>query len=411
VTAALLPPVPQQTLRRDELANLIPVLRANRAQKIDVVAPTASVRSYQGNIMMGGLDNIVIPAQPAHITEHGVSAPVPEFSFDPSGVYWPTHAVDQHLAGLFDIPVKYLRRMRAEDVELLDININRWAEKATGNNLYRLIYGSDVNRSETNGMIRAILSDRYSIIDHLDTVMAILSGLKEAGLDGSNIRDIDLSDNKLYLNIDVPEIAVHGRSLIQNYRSPFTGQTGEELPLVHAGLKFVNSEIGRGAFEIIPVAVFETCGNGATINAYKLRKVHLGKTLEQGEIRWSNETLNAANELVRNQVRDAVGQFLSTEFLDKVVTDWEREAGVEVPKPVDVIKVVAKELQYTEAEQDLILSDFIKGGQLTSGGIGHAVTSVAQRIDDPDRSHEFGETHLEAMKVAARVVTKGEITD
>lgn len=401
-------PVPDETLRKADLTALIGILRRRHAQKLDVVVPTNNIRSLGGNLVIGGLDDVEVPAQAARITESGVTEGVPAFNFDPSGLYRPTRIVDQDLANLFDIPVRYVRKLRDQHVNLLDTNINEWAARADGKSLLRLLWGSSAN-PETNGIVRAIRSDRYAIIDNLDTVMSILAGLKESGLDGSNIKDVDLSEEKLYLNIEVPEIAVHGRSLIENYRSPFTGQTGAELPLVHAGLKFTNSEIGRGAFEVTPYAVFEVCANGATINAHKLRKVHLGKVLEEGQIKWSQETLNAANELVRNQVRDAVGRFLSTDFLEGVIDEWEREAGVEVIKPADTIKVVAKELQYTEDEQDAILNAFIKGGDMGAFAIGHAVTAAVQGFEDPDRAHEVGESHLAAVQIAARVAVKAEV--
>ncbi|QDF18796.1 hypothetical protein SEA_SCENTAE_77 [Gordonia phage SCentae] len=401
--ATALPQVPSSSLRGSDISTLVGVLKSRQAQKLDVVVPTNHIRLSGGNLIVGGLDEIQVPGRPAELTAEGVSAEIPGFSFDPSGLYKPTHSVDQNLADLFKIPVRYIRKLREEDTELLDINVNRHADRATtGANLVRLIWGSDPADASTTGLVRAILSDRYAIIDHLDTVLSILSGLKEAGLDGSNIQSVDLSENKLYLNIEAPEIAVHGRSLIKGYRSPYTGQTGEELPLVHAGIKFTNSENGRGAFQATPYALFQVCKNGATINAHKLRKIHLGRPLEAGQIQWSQGTVAAANELVRNQVRDAVKSFLSTDFLNAAVDEWEKEAGVEVRKPVDAIKYVAKELSYTETEQDEILADFVKGGQITSGGIGHAVTSVAQRIEDPDRAHEFAETHQAATSLAAR---------
>ena len=202
---------------------------------------------------------------------------------------------------------------------------------------------------------------------------------------------------------------MHGRSLIENYRSPFTGQTGAELPLVHAGVRFVNSEIGRGALEAIPYAIFEVCSNGATINAHKLRKVHVGKVLEPGQVSWSQDTIKAANELIGKQVRDAVASFLTTDFLETVIDEWEREAGVEVIKPADTIKVIGKELQYSEDEQDAILNAFIKGGDMGAFAMGHAVTAAVQGFEDPDRAHEVGESHLAAVQIAARVAVKAEV--
>lgn len=404
-----LPAVPAQNLRSVDLPEVVKVLRSRRAQSLDVVVPTNTLLSSGGNIAVAGLDNVLVPGQ-TKIDENGVTS-IPPFEYDPSGLYRPTSIVDQQLADLFKIPVRYIRKLRAEDVELLDININRHANRAEGSSLLRLIWGSDPQDDSTTGIVRAILSDRYGIIDHLDTVVAILEGLRGlevegVEINGSNIKSLDLSDRKLYLNIEVPEIAVHGRELVENYRSPFTGQFGSELPLVHAGIKITNSEVGHGAFEVKPYALFEVCSNGATIDGFGLRKVHIGKQLDQGQVKWSNDTLVAATNLVKNQVKDAVGQFLSKDFLQARVDEWRELAGVEVPKADDTIKVIGKELGYSEKEQDDILSFFIKGADTSAFGLGHAVTAVAQNIEDADRAHEFAETHLKAATLAAREAAK-----
>ena len=404
-----LPALPEQTLRRAEPAKLIEVLKASNAQTIDYVGETNGIRLYGGNLMVGGLDEIVVPGRPAALTANGVTEATEPFQFDPSGLYWPTRHADQDIASLFDIPLAYVRRLRSQDTQLLDYNVNRWAEKAEGHRLFRLLYGTSESNPGTIGTLRTIRSDRFGMYDHLDTTMSIFSGLTEGGLSIDNIREINLSEERLYLDIEAPEIAVHGRSLIENYRSPFTGQTGAELPLVHAGVRFVNSEIGRGALEAIPYAIFEVCSNGATINAHKLRRVHIGKQLEPGQVRWSADTVKAANELVAKQVRDAVSSFLTTDFLNGVIDDWERDAGVEVIKPAETIKVIGKELAYTETEQDAILSAFIKGGSMDAFAVGHAVTAAVQGFEDPDRVHDVGSTHLQAVQIAARVATKVEV--
>lgn len=399
-----LPEVPAQALRGVDLAAAVPVLKARRAQKIDVVVPTNQISTRGGNVLIQGLDSIRVPDH-IRLGTDGVTT-VPGFTYNPSGVYQPTSVVDQQIADLFKIPVRYLRKLRGEDVELFDINVNRHAARSTGSNLVRLIWGQVPGNLETTGIVRAILSDRYAIIDHLDTVLAVLAGLDELGLGGDNITSLDLSDRRLYMEIDAPEVAVAGRELVQNYKSPFTGQTGAELPLVHAGIKIVNSEIGHGAFEVKPFARFEVCANGATIDGFGMRKIHVGKQLDQGEVRWSQDTLRAANELVRNQVKDAVGQFLSVDFLSARIDEWRELAGVDVPKPAETLKVIADELAWTEAEAEDILSKFIKGGDTSAFAVGQAVTASVQGVDNADRAHELGEQHLKAATIAAREAVK-----
>jgi hypothetical protein len=404
LTATLPYQVPARTLRKQGLETLVSTLKADRNQRLDVVMPVNNLRYHQGNLLVGGLDEITVPERNI-ITDNGVTH-IPGFSFDPSGMYAPSSTVDQNVSDRFGIPRRYINKMRDEDVDLLDLNVNRWADKSTDSALVRLIWGSIANNPAVTGYARAILSDRYAIIDHLDTVFAILEAMSGLGLDGSNIAGIDLSENKLYFNVEVPSIAVNARALLKNYRSPFTGQTGAEMPLVHAGIKFTNSETGRGAFEAKPYALFQTCTNGATIDGFGMRKVHLGSRMEQGEITWSQETLKAANELVRNQVQDAVGQWLSTDFLQAAVDKWSELADVEVVKPVDTIKVIGTELSYTQDEQDDILNKFIKGGDTSAFGISQAITASVQDIANPDRAHELAETHFKAATIAAREAVK-----
>ena len=396
-----LPYVPSQALRSSDLSAAVTVLKARRSQKVDVVVPTNQLSFQGGNLLVQGLDSVQVPEQ-THLSEDGVTV-IPGFTYNPSGLYRPSSVVDQQIADLFKIPVKYIRKLRAEDVELLDINVNRHAERATGSNLVRLIWGQTPGDLQTTGYARAVLSDRFNIIDHLDVVLSILAGLDELGLAGDqSIVKLDLSERKLYMEIDAPGIAVHGRELVKDYKSPFTGQTGEELPLVHAGIKIVNSEIGHGAFEVKPFARFEVCANGATIDGFGSRKVHVGKQLEQGTVSWSHATQAAALELVRNQVRDSVGHFLTTDFLQARVDEWRELAGVEVAKPAEVIKTIADELVWTEAEADDILNKFIKGGNTSAFAVSQAVTAAVQGVEDADRAHELGEQHLKAATIAAR---------
>jgi hypothetical protein len=47
------------------------------------------------------------------------------------------------------------------------------------------------------------------------------------------------------------------------------------------------------------------------------------------------------------------------------------------------------------------LSHFIKGGSLTAGGVMHAVTSVAQTLDDADVAHDLESRALKILQLAA----------
>lgn len=384
--------VPAQTMRHGDIEGLVMLLQSQQLHKVDAVVPLSSLIFSGGNLAVAGLD-------PVLDEEFGTGF------IDLSGLYRPAGPVDDQLSSLLDIPVRYIKKLRNENKGLLDINLNELADTEDEGKkvLIRLLFGTDSNHPGTSGVVRAILSDKYRVYDNLDTVLSVLAGMHEAGLGPEAIQRVDLSDNRLYIHVSAPGVEVMAREMMKGYRSPFIDRPGEELPLVRAGIVFTNSEVGSGAFKITPEAVFLRCMNGWTIEADKFRKIHLGSKLEEGRIDWSDETRANANALVKSQVKDAVATFLSKEYLESVVAELEKDAGVELESPEQTIKVVAKELMYTKAEADSILSMFVKGGQMTSGGIGQAVTAASQLIEDVDRAYDFNSSAIRAMKLAAKI--------
>jgi hypothetical protein len=386
--------LPELEARGYDVQAILGVLNDQQAHKIDLVAPLDKLA------FLGG--NLVIQGRAPELTEDGF--------FDVNGLYRPIGGVHSQISSILDIPKKYMDKLATEDINLLDHNLNELiklavAKRPEQKQLVRLLWGEDQNYPGSAGVFRALLSDRYAIYDNLDTLLAVLDGLRAAGLGIEHIKSIDLSHNRLYLSVRATEINALAPELLAGYRSPFSGASGTDNPVVDAGVEFSNSEVGSGAFQIRPVIWVQVCSNGLVQKRDALRKVHLGGRLEEGTINWSAQTRDAANKLVREQVKDATESFLTPEYVQGAVNRMTEEAGIELAKPDEVIKQVARELVYTQAEQDTILSHFIKGGQITSGGILQAVSSAAQTITDVDRAHEFLGTAVDAMKVAARIAS------
>jgi hypothetical protein len=298
--------------------------------------------------------------------------------------------------------VKYVRRLRDEHVGLLDINVNEWAARGDGKVLLRLLYGTDPDHPGTSGIARAILSDRYGIKDNLDTVIAVLDGMRTAGLDATNIQSASLSDDNLYLYVEAPEVAVMAPTLLEDYRSPWTNQTGDQLPVVHAGFVVRNSETGGGALSVTPRLVVRICNNGMTMKKDALRQVHIGGRMAEGQVEWAADTVSKANELVKLQMRDAVSKFLTEDYVNAAVEQLEETSGTPIEDVEKTITVVAKQMSFSEVEAAGILNHFIKGGQLTAGGMMQATTSYAQLIEDVDRSFAVEAAGVDVMHAAAR---------
>jgi len=190
-------------------------------------------------------------------------------------------------------------------------------------------------------------------------------------------------------------------ALLAGYRSPFTGAAGADNPVVFAGFILSNSETGCGAFTLTPRLVVQVCRNGMTITRDAIRAVHLGERLDEGVVTWSGNTMDKTLALITAKTADAVTTFLDSGYVDRALREIQVQAGHPLADPQEAVQVVSQRLRLTEAQQAQIMVHFIRGGDITAGGILHAVTSVAQTLPDADAAHEMESQGLRALEIAA----------
>ncbi|MFH8698768.1 DUF932 domain-containing protein [Streptomyces chartreusis] len=364
--------------RNASLEDLLRTLERDQDAKIDMVAPASAITSVDGNLTVTGVDPVLTPS--------GVTRA--------DGAYRPTAVADEGIADKLKIPTAYLRRMRAEAVDLYDLNVNGWLQKDPARRfLLRAFKGEP-------GVLRAWLSDGYKIIDHLDMLTAVLAGIREAGHD-VKITGADLTERRMIVRVESEHVAALAPELLRGYRSPFTGQTGDELPIVSAGFVLTNSEVGSGKYAITPRIVARVCGNGVTITKDAFGKVHLGARMSEGVVEFSQDTQGKNLTLITAQTRDAVATFMNRDYVERKLADIQREAGREVTSPAETVELVAKQLRFSDSVRESVFAHFIKGGQTTAGGIMQAVTATAQTLEDGDAAYELETQALSAMSIAA----------
>jgi hypothetical protein len=398
--------------RNATLADMVTILRGQRARRLDVVAPAAAIHAHEANLVISGTVQ--------QLTADGVTSA--------AGTYRPTKVADEGISAKLGINLAYLRRLREQRPDLWDANVNGWLQ---GNDLAGCpgddrkflvrLFQAD---GDGLGVARAVLSDSYKVIDNLDALMATLDGIRQAGAD-VQFDGLDLTGRRLYARVVSPQVRALAPKLLAGYRSPFGGEVyvpgrawtperaraaaaaegrgyapGSE-PVLFAGFVISNSEVGEGAWSITPRIVAEICGNGLQITADVTRAVHLGSRREEGVVRYSADTLEKELALITARARDAVTTFLSPDYLVSKITDMEQKAGVPVSHPEDTVRQVAKTVKFSDEMTDSILGHFIRGGQLTAGGVMQAVTSVAQTLDDADAAHELEGQALRALDAAA----------
>lgn len=356
------------------------ILTEQHVRKIDVVASADNLRFEDANLRITG------NAAPV-LSEDG-------FTY-PTGLYRPTDVFDEGLADKLKIPLSYLRRMRWDRPDLYDANANGWLEDDNRSFTVRTYRGDEGE----NGIARAMLSDRYGIMDNLDVLIAALKGIADTGAD-VKIDGCDLTDRRMYVRVKAPGVQALAPALLANYRSPFSGAYGADNPTVFAGFVISNSETGNGAFSITPRMIVEVCNNGMTMKRDAMRAVHLGSQKEDGLVKWTQDTLDKELAVVTARARDSVATFLDVEYMEKVIAELSEQSGVKVKDP-EGVKVVAKNLGFDKETTDAVFSMFIQGADLTAGGVMHAVTAAARTIGDADKAHDVEGQGVRAMELAA----------
>lgn len=356
------------------------MLTDQSTRKLDVIAGAGAVRAVGGHLVLEGTE--------PQLGADGVSLT--------TGAYAPNEVCQAGIADKLGIPAAYLRRLADEHVDLYDDNVNGWLARSDRRFLVRVL-----RNDAGGGIARAFLSDRYTRIDNLDVLMAALDGIRRAGTE-IHIDGCDLTQRRMVLRVVAPGVTALAPTLLGNYRSPFTGQSGRDLPVVWAGFVVSNSETGCGAFTIAPRLMVQVCRNGMVINAAKMRRTHLGSRHEDdGVIAWSEATTTKTLELISARTADAVAAYLDPGQVAAMVRDLEKVSGKPVTDPDTTIKTVGQKLRFSDEAQRDILAHFIKGADLTAGGVMHAVTSVAQTLPDADAAYDLESVAVQAMHLAA----------
>ncbi|MFM9707917.1 DUF932 domain-containing protein [Streptomyces galilaeus] len=372
--------------RNAELSDLVSILEDQNRRKLDVIAPASALRFREGNVHVEGMESL--------ITEDGVT--------DVDGIYRPTAVADEGISDKLRIPLAYLRRMRAENVPLLDENVNAWLREAPERKfMLRAFRGENgPGMPPAEGVARALLSDSYKLMDNFDMLLAALDGVTQSG-HPTRVTGCDLTDRRMYVRIESTAVAIHAPRLLRGYRSPFDGRSGDELPVISAGFVISNSEVGSGAYTITPRAVVQVCRNGLTQSKDVMRAVHLGGKQDEGVVSWSNETERKTLELIKSKTADAVRTFLSRDYVEAKVREMEDAAGKELAEPTKTIEHVTKTLSIGNEAKDKILAHFVRGGQMTAGGVMQAVTSTAQTLTDADQAAALEALAVPALTAAA----------
>ncbi len=308
--------------------------------------------------------DLVLPSALIHHTTHdnGATELLVQEPQEPRR-YEVTPLARKQLADKLKIPLAYFERMRTEQPQLLDRNVNTWLEREGDRHMLRTL----------DGRVRAVLSDRYRRLDNYDLAEQVFPILGK--LDG-RIESAELTETKMYIKYILPRLQYEMR-------------VGD---VVQAGIVISNSEVGQGTLSVQPLLFRLVCSNGMIAADQSLRKTHLGRAIGSDELVtvFQDDTLRADDQAFFLKVRDVVQSALSEATFMQVATKMQKTMGIELAgSPVKTVEVLRQRYTLSEAEGDGVLRHLITGGDLTGYGLVNAVTHYSKEVADYDRATEF----------------------
>lgn len=275
----------------------------------------------------------------------------------------------EQLGGYLNIPKNYYERMKGHP-GLLAQNVKHWLNLSSDRRMIRTL----------DGNVRAVMSDKYRRLDNYDLAQLVLPMLNEVH---AEIESCEITETRLYIKA-------------------FTHKVQAEIKKgdVHsAGLLIQNSEVGKGMFSIKPMTYRKVCDNGLIIDELAMKKYHIGRSNgEMEQIEFSNDTKVSEDRTFWLKCRDLIKHTLNEVEFRKIVQKLVDASQIKIENPQEAIELVSEKFAFAEAETSDVLKHLIDGGDLSSYGLGNAVTRMAQDVESYDRSTELESIGFQIMQ-------------
>ena len=268
-----------------------------------------------------------------------------------------TNPCHSQIAERLEIPVKYYHKMETEAPELLVENINTWLKKADKDFFVRGLGES----------VRALLSDRYRVIDHLDILYCALNELQAHE---AEVEECYLSETELNVKVK------------SNRLRDFVRHRDD---LIVGGLLLTNSETGHKALRIEPRLFRVQCTNGMVIEQFMTRQIHLGNGNN------GDETDEDVYLSIRRSIRELFGRF------GEIIQALRESTEIKVRSPQRVINNLVEHYHLSEAQKENILIAYGAEPEADMYGIANAVTRAAQ-------VEERWEDSLELERIGGKLI-------
>lgn len=264
----------------------------------------------------------------------------------------------RQISDKLNIPFTYYQYLQDNVPNLLAKNVNDLLRYGTKNYLIRMYNGEPI-------LGRALLSDRFNLIDDIDVFNASIDGIKNAGVE-VDINLIFKSEERMFLY--VKKI---GNPIILNGIS------------IESGFLLTNSEVGLGRFEIVPRMLLN--GYPITFHEKAFSKYHIGQTLPEGEVLNSDKIRNENIQHVLQMTERAIESFFTESFIRKMVDKFLKSKEEEFKFKFDVAENIIKHLGLKKDIKDAFIREYLTTGNYTHIGLFFAVSKALEKLSGEDK--------------------------
>lgn len=356
---------------RGTLVELVNELDRQRKTKVDFVADSRSV---------------CVDSDGGKLFLH--ESPLKESGFLPDrGMELKETALEQ-LGGRLDpeIPVRFIKELASKRPTRAENLINGLMFDGPRRLFFRTL----------DGKVRAVLSDRYRVLDNYDLAFSALDSIRQAGgeviecsLSEKNMR-IKFTTRAIWEAIEVRKQGGTGHGWLyseqyakrvgrQNWadETKLPGGPGTVFPLGQIS----NSETGHGGLRIQLGLLQGICINGAIIEE-AISQIHLGEKLDIG--RFSEETVAAESQALYLKARDVIKSTFNPDAFRKLVDIARGAQSQKIEEPISAVANIAKAASLSEKAKEAILSYFISDYDLTRYGLAQSVSRYSQDLESAD---------------------------
>jgi len=376
-----------------KLSQLTNRVQLYKRAKMDAIVDTRALRA----VVVKPSDENLPPQLAFAVPQNGLSMTVGEVAHG-------------QLSQRFKIDLPYYKRMNAEALELLALNLNWWMQNKPEERMLRMlrIEALSPEMQKAAGSIgaklflRGVLGKGYRTIDDADLVAEALPRILA---NGGLLRDFSIDERRLYAKFATNARSVQDviRQLRAQGKQYLTGNDVDEI--ISTGVVIRHSEVGFASLSASTYDELLRCLNGMVgVNEISIRHVGSKKQGEQdGDVRYlSDETTLLENSALLSRVGDAIDRSFQLEpVADRMVKLL--SAKQEVVKLPDVplfefVGNVGAALDLTLEQTETLKQETLKAqleeggsvnGQATKFSFVQGITATARQMVDYDKRYDI----------------------